>query len=150
MVEGVDRLKARFAAIPEKIRAGAKSRIDEEARKVARQMEAIKPLPEIKITVGDEAGFSAGSFRGQQFGRISTKISANAYTSDFPEGTGGFPAVALWFEFGTGDRYTKNPSKYVGRITAAPYFYPVYRANRDSIRRAIASEVRKILKSGDA
>lgn len=148
MVEGADRLKRRFAAIPPKILAGARQEIEKVAAQVVAQMDSIKPLPEIQIgwTWGKvpAGGMQLGEVKGG--GRVAVRIFATAFPSDYPRGSQGFPALARWWEFGTAERHQKTTGRSTGRIPAQPYFFPTYRSNKRTAQNRIRSRVRRDLK----
>lgn len=50
---------------------------------------------------------------------------------------------AHWWEFGTADRYQKSTGRYVGRITAQPFFWPAYRLLRRRVRRRMNAAMRR-------
>lgn len=150
MVNGVAALHAQFAAIPEAVRDEVIKAIEKIATEMVREMRSLAPIPEIAAGVnwtwGDapKGTFTVASFKGRDFGRISATIYATAFTSEYPGGNG-FPAIARWFEFGTAERFHKS-GKYVGRIVAQPFFWPVYRANSRLFRNRVRAAVNRAVK----
>lgn len=145
MARGMADLSRRLRAIPGAVEAELRAQLEREAVKLVSDMNLVKPLPEIEIgwTWGDAPAGSYALARSGNDGRIRVTIYATAKTGDFP---GGFPAVARWFESGTGERVTTTGARR-GRITPQPYFFPVWRANRSrvqsNLRRAITRGVKK-------
>ncbi|MBU0642403.1 MAG: hypothetical protein KJ731_01870 [Alphaproteobacteria bacterium] len=146
MVNGLENVKRMNSRLYSNIISELKSEIEKQARKIVAQMNSIKPIPEIVIdwTWGDapEGSFTLGKVAGKQYERIAVTIYATASSADYP---GGFPALARWFEFGTANRFHKS-GKYVGKITANPYFFPVSRANRKSAKAALSRAVTRAVK----
>lgn len=146
MARDLAAFRARMRRIPQAVQDEVRKQLEREAVKLVREMEVVKPIPEIEIgwTWGDAPAGSvtlARSSGGQAYGRIGITIYATATI----EG-GAFPAIARWFELGTKNRFTKAGA-FRGRITASPYFFPVWRANRSRVRgnltRAVTRGVRK-------
>jgi hypothetical protein len=148
MVNGVAQLRAKFARVPDLVKDELVAALEKSARELVSEMNAIKPIPEITIgwTWGDvpKGALKIGEFRGNDYGRLSIKVYAEAHTSEYMTETG-FPAVARWFEFGTAERFHKS-GKSTGRITARPYFYPTMRANKSRIKGRITRAVNKGMK----
>ena len=148
MVKGVAALHARFKRVPGVVRDALVKQIEKEANKLVSQMNAIKPNAAIVVdwTWGDAPAGTlklAKTSSGGDFGKISATIYATAKTGEYPKG---FKALAVWFEFGTADRVQKKTGRRTGRITASPYFYPVYRANKSNVKRNLTNAVRRAIK----
>ncbi len=147
MVEGVEALRRRLGRVTKEIERQLRPELEKAARQIVAQMNAVKPLPNIQIAWvwgKPPAGtLSLGSVAASKGDREFISIYATATSSEYP---GGFPALARWFEFGTAQRYQAN-GKSVGAITAQPYFFPVYRANRGKVVSAIRRKVRQAVKS---
>jgi hypothetical protein len=168
MVNGVAQLHRRLQAIPPRVEAEVRREFARVLPQVASQMDAISPLPgviDVDWTEGKAPAGSARSGAAQGGGfdplmhsvrlfpdgssevlgvdrgdGVRATLYATARTSRYP---GGFPAVARWFEFGTGPRFQRTTGRYSGVIVAQPYFFPVYRAERRRIRSAITRAVRR-------
>lgn len=78
---------------------------------------------------------------GKEFSSISVTIFARA-----KQGSGITPA---WFEFGTSPRYHKS-GKATGQITASPFFYPTYRANRQRVQSSLRGVLRRAVRKINA
>lgn len=147
MVIGQAELHARFKRIPKLVREELTKILEQEANKVVSEMNALRPIPEIEVawTWGEapEGALTIGRVGSREFGKLVVTIYATARSEGHPQG---FNALAAWFEFGTAERFHKS-GKYVGEIYAAPYFWPVYRANKKRIlarlRRAVNRVMRK-------
>lgn len=151
MVQGINDLKLRFASLTRQIERELKPLLEKQAKSIVAQMNATKPLPEIQI--GWVWGPPPPGVLG--LGRVARErgageyisIFARGFTSKYPSGDG-FPAIARWFEFGTAPRFQeKRGNKYVGQITAQPYFFPVYRANAKRVYSAIRRKVNQVAKN---
>lgn len=146
MVEGLDRVAARLRAIPDHVLAEVTAQLEKEATKLVLLMESLKPIPVIEIgwTWGDapRGSVTLGQVSGRESARIAITVFATSKTADYPRG---FPAIARWFEHGTLDRFWKS-GKYSGRITAHPYFYPAYRADRTRIKSGLRRAITRALK----
>jgi hypothetical protein len=147
MVTGIPELKRRFGKIPDALREQLRPELAKAATQIVQTMNALRPIPEIKIewTWGPPpAGtVSLGKVAGNDGDREFISIYTNAFTSEYP---GGFPAISRWFEFGTLERFHKS-GKSTGFIAAQPYFFPAYRANKAKVRSAIARKVNKAVRS---
>jgi hypothetical protein len=141
MVQGIDQLRRRFERVAPELRKQLRPELEAIARQIVAQMETLKPNAAIAIKWkwGGAPGGSIvlGAVAGAASDSEKISIYATVQTSEYP---GGFPALARWFEFGTRERFHKS-GKSVGSITAQPFFFPVYRANKPTIRRRIARKV---------
>lgn len=139
MVIGTAALHARLQAIPAKVREEVRLQLEKEAENLVSQMNTLKPIPE--ITIGWTWGEApAGAVTIGRVGQNETaRVAVTIYATGMVNGKA-FAALAGWFEFGTKDRRHKS-GKRTGRITASPYFYPVYRSNRTRIRSALSRAV---------
>lgn len=137
MVEGVDTLKARFAAIPEKVRAAVGAEMERQAEDVCRDMRKLAPkgatgnlvrsiswtwgtAPEGSLTIGE---VRSGKRQGRGYGAMVITIYAG----------GGKAFYATFQEFGTID------------MPANPFFFPVWRARKKKVRAGIARALRKAI-----
>ena len=145
MVEGIPELKRRLGRVSEELQRQLRPVLAGEATKIVAQMNQVKPLPDIKIEwvwgPPPSGTISLGRVAASSEDREFISIYATANTSSGP-----FPAVARWFEFGTFQRFQAN-GKSTGAITAQPYFFPVYRANKGKVRSAIVRKVNKAVRS---
>ncbi|SFC77688.1 hypothetical protein [Tropicimonas isoalkanivorans] len=139
MVKGVAAFRKRMRDIPAKVRMEVTAAIEASAEEVVRDMRVLNPLPgdiEIGWTWGKapKGAISIGRVAGREHDKIGATIYARG--DDF---------AAAWFEFGTSPRFQKT-GKGVGRITAQPFFYPAYRANKRRIRSRITRAVKRGMK----
>lgn len=149
MVKGIEALKARLAEVYPEFDATLKELLAEEANRIVAQMNQQKPNPSIiigwvwgrDVPKGVHRLGSVRPSASSDGPRIT--VYATATTKEYPNG---FPAVATWFEFGTAERYHKS-GKYVGKIEPQPYFYWIYRANRETVRRKIRSRIKRKAKT---
>jgi hypothetical protein len=149
MVQGIPELKRRLGKVAARLEKELRPELAAAAARIVVQMRSLKPLAAIQVewTWGPPpAGvLELGTVSAAPGDRVFISIYANAFTSEYPGGKG-FPAVARWFEFGTLNRY-QDTGKFVGSITAQPYFFPVYRANKKAVRSAIARQINKTVKN---
>ena len=147
MVQGREQLRQFFDQIPTAIRREVADEMEKQANTIVREMNALKPLPEIVVawTWGDEpqGTLKIGRVATAKSARLAITIYATATTTVYPKG---FPAIAAWAEFGTDPRFQKTTGRYTGMIMANPYFFPVFRANRSRARGAITRAVKRGLK----
>jgi hypothetical protein len=149
MVEGVDRLKRLFAQVPERIKDGVRQELEAAAREMVAQMNAIKPIPEIKIgwTWGAPPSGAMPVGKVSAGGKIAISIYAVSATAEAGGQTGSrLTGIPTWFEFGTAERFQKN-GKSTGSIQASPYFFPTYRANKGRVRSRISRRITKEIKA---
>lgn len=147
MVQGLNDLKLRFASLTRELERQLKPTLEKQAKSIVAQMNATKPLPNIQV----DWVWGPPPAGVLSLGQVARKRNAGEYISIYATGTsaergGDFPAIARWFEFGTAPRFHKT-GKYVGQITAQPYFFPVYRSNKDRVRNAISRTVTKVVKN---
>ncbi|MCH2096734.1 MAG: hypothetical protein MK160_16730 [Rhodobacteraceae bacterium] len=137
MVQGLSEFNRRWGAIPKSVRLAVQAEMEKIAAAIVGEMDAVKPLPEIKIgwTWGapPKGSISVGSF-GEGKG---LRITIYAVAPDF---------AARWFEFGTEPRFHKS-GKYVGQIAAQPFFYPIWRRWKRRIKARITRAINKALRS---
>lgn len=146
MVRGREALHRRIQAIPKNIRHAARAKMEQEATRIVAHMRNLNSHPAVEInwTWGDPPGGALTLGRvGASADDLRITIYATARSSEFP---GGFAALARWAEFGTGPRYQKTTGRYVGAITASPYFYPAWRANSKRAKSAIRRAITKAFK----
>lgn len=147
MVTGIPELKRRFGRIPEVLQAQLKPELEKAANRIVQTMNALKPIPEIKVEWvwgPPPAGvISLGKVAGSDGDREFISIYSNAFTSEYPSG---FPAISRWFEFGTLERFQAN-GKSTGFIAPQPFFFPAYRANKSKVRSAIARKVNQAVRN---
>ena len=147
MVKGMDALRARFKAVPAVVRDEVTEEIAKQASQIVAQMRLLNPNPAITIgwTWGSAPAGSlviAQSSGGQDFGRVQATIYATG-----PNLQGRVPiSLARLFEFGTGQRRQRTTGRRTGAMPAQPYFFPVYRANRQAARAAITRAVTRGVK----
>ena len=140
MVEGTERLRARFKAVPQKIIDEVARVLEVEAAKIVADMKRLVPVDtgalrdSIGWTWGDapKGSISVGKVRGKSFDQVAITI----YAGTRDKSLGNADAFYARFqEFGT----VKMP--------ANPFFYPAWRANktrtRSAIKRAVSKAVRK-------
>lgn len=80
--------------------------------------------------------------KGREYDQLTVTIYARAKS--------GSGLSATWFEFGTAHRVQKTTGRSTGRITARPFFFPVYRANKTRILGGLRSTLRTAIKKINA
>lgn len=141
MVQGLSEFNRKWGGVAANIRAAIQSELEKVAARVVADMNAVKPLPEIEIgwTWGNPPRGSVSLGRVQSGGSNEMRITIYAV------GAQGSGFAAAWFEFGTADRFHKS-GKYVGKITAQPFFYPIWRARKRSVKSAVTRAISKAVK----
>lgn len=140
MVKNLRKFQTRLRQAPQIMRKEVVLSMQRVAERVTKEMRVFNPLSdadiEINWTWGDTppGAIKVGKVASREYEKIGITIYARG--TDFN---------AAWFEFGTAERFHKN-GKSVGRITAQPFFFPVYRANKSRIKSAIRSAVRRAVK----
>ena len=136
MVQGLDKLNARWGAIPGKVRAAVSDEMEKIAQEVVRDMRRGAPkdsgelVRSIDWTWGDvpKGTLTIGTVGGSEYGSLRITIYAGGKNGD------GDAFYARFQEFGT----VKMP--------ANPFFYPVWRARRRSIKGRITRAINKAIK----
>lgn len=138
-------LRKKFRALPSVIEETLTKQFEKEADKLVKEMRLflaitwpeVEPDIEIEWTWGDAPAGSVqiGTVRGREIASIGVTIYARAKS--------GSGVAAHWFEFGTGERVQTKTGRRTGRITAGPFFFPPYRANRQRIRNNLRSALRR-------
>lgn len=144
MVAGKSALRRRLRALPAALNNEVRLALERSANEVVAEMNALRPMPEIVVAwiwgAAPEGSLAVGRVAGASGGDLFITIYATATSGAFPQG---FAALARWAEFGTAPRRQKTTGRATGRITASPYFFPVYRANKGRVRGRISRAVRK-------
>ncbi len=140
MVEGTERLHARFKAVPQKILDEVARVLETQAEKIVGDMRRLAPKRTLALvnsigwTWGDapKGSISIGKVRGKSFDQVVITIYAG--TRDKSLGSAD-AFYARFQEFGT----VKMP--------ANPFFFPAWRANKRTaqaaMKRAVSKGVRK-------
>lgn len=133
MVQGLDRLQARWQAIPQKAVANVTAAMEKVAGEIVADMERLAPkgksrelLGSIGWTWGDapKGTMTIGSVGGQEYGALRITFYAG----------GGKAFYARFQEHGT----VKMP--------ANPFFYPVWRIWKKRVRARMSAAFRKALR----
>lgn len=133
MVKGLDRLHARFEAIPKAIRDEVAREMEKQAEALVRDMRTLAPkgrthhlVESIGWTWGDapKGSMTIGKVYGKDYGKVAIKIYAG----------GGAAFYARFQEFGT------------DHMPAHPFFYPAFRANKRKIKSALSRAVTRAVK----
>ncbi|GAA4218625.1 hypothetical protein GGQ68_002512 [Sagittula marina] len=117
---------------------------DEMRLMLAVQYPAVAAKVEIGWTWGDAPTGSFTIARASN-GAETTALSVAIYA----RGKQGSGLSAAWFEFGTAERVTKSGARR-GRITAGPFFYTVFRANRQRVQASLRATLRRAVKKINA
>lgn len=76
--------------------------------------------------------------KGREYDQLTVTIYARAKS--------GSGISATWFEFGTAQRVQTTTGRRTGRVTANPFFFPVYRANKSRVQSGLRSTLRTAIK----
>lgn len=126
-VEGLERLKARFAKIPPAMRDEVRIAIEKGADELVEMQKRLAPV---------ESGELRDSIRKRDGGH---GLSVEVFTDDFK---------ARWVEFGTSAHVAGGEfsGAQIPSIPARPFFFPAYRALRKRIKSRITRAVSKAVK----
>jgi HK97 gp10 family phage protein len=118
-VEGLEKLKARFAAIPKEMKVQVRAAIEKSADELVAFQKRLAPddprtpAPDLKSSIRKRDG--------------RHELSVEVFTDDFK---------ARWLEFGT------------VKMSARPFFFGPYRTLRRRIKSRISRAVKKAVKTG--
>lgn len=144
------RFKRKIAAmktmVPERMQTAvarqADSLVAEMQAMLAIQQPAVAAQTEIDWTKGEAPKGSVTVGRAEVKGGFTVTIYAR--------GRQGSGFSAAWFEFGTAPRVQKTTGRSTGQIVATPFFFPVYRANRQRVLSNLRATLRRAMKKIDA
>lgn len=134
MVQGLDRLNARFNAIPKRVRDAAEKELERSAAEIVATMKRFasrgrtgKMADSIGWTWGDvPAGtMKVGSVGGKVYGSLSITIYAGGKEAFY----------ATFQEFGTKE------------MRAHPFFFPAWRAHKKKVNARLKRAMTKAIKS---
>ncbi|WHZ35756.1 hypothetical protein [Sagittula sp. MA-2] len=132
-------------ALVRSVEANAEKVCAEMRAMLAIQRPAVAAQVDIDWTWGDapKGSFTIGkaSFNGAETTALTVTIYARAKS--------GSGISAGWFEFGTAPRFHES-GKATGRITATPFFFPVYRSNRQRVQSSLRAALRRAVKKINA
>lgn len=100
---------------------------------------------EIEWTWGDAPAGSISIGKAGKGGSYET-LAVTVYA----RARSGSGISAAWFEFGTNQRRQKKTGRATGRVTANPFFFPVFRANRARILSGLRSTLRTAIRKINA
>lgn len=132
MVHGLDRLKARFDAIPARVREAARLELEKSAQEIVDTMKRFAPAESgalresIGWTWGDapSGSMTIGTVRGSEYGTMRITIYAGGKDAFY----------ARFQEFGT-----KN-------MAANPFFFPAWRAKKKKVRSRLSRAISKAIR----
>lgn len=118
-VEGLARLKRRFAKLPQRMKTEVRLSLEKSADELVEFQKRLAPddprtaAPDLKSSIRKRDG--------------RHELSVEVFTDDFK---------AAWLEFGTVN------------MSARPYFFPAYRASKKRIKSRTSRAVKKAVKAG--
>jgi len=122
--------------------------IERNADKVVSEMRAmlaigypeVAAVTEIDWTWGDapRGSIAIGKFGANEYEMLVVTIYAR--------GKQGSGISTAWFEFGTHPRVQKTTGRETGQITAFPFFFTVFRANRQRVQNSLRATLRRAVK----
>jgi HK97 gp10 family phage protein len=138
-MQGEAALRARFEAIPRKIRDELAREMEAQAAKVVADMKRLVPVDTgaLRDSIGWTWGnapagsVSIGTVKGRQFGKIAITIFAGTRDKSLGERDAFY---AHFVEFGA----VKRP--------AQPFFFPAWRANKTRVNAALKRAVNRAVK----
>ena len=134
MVQGLDKLKARWGAIPQKVKDAVATEMEQIAQDLVDDMYTMAPH-----LTGDLAG-SIGWTWGEApkgtmvIGKVAKREYGTLQITIYAGGGDAF--YARFQEFGT------------RKMAANPFFFPVYRARRNSMKTRIGRAMNKAIRNG--
>ena len=134
MVQGLDKLRLRWLAIPQKIKAVVATEMEQIAQDLVDDMYTMAPH-----LTGDLAGSIDWTWGEAPKGTIVIgKVAKRAY------GT-----LQITIYAGGGDEFYARFQEFGTRKMAAnPFFFPVYRARRNSMKTRIGRAMNKAIRNG--
>lgn len=144
MVQGLPRVRRKLREAPKLIHERLVRGMERIADDIVRQMSFINPLPgEIVIDWTWGTDVPRGAITVAQIGNNRSEgLRITIYAR-------GKSIAAGWFEFGTNPRFHKS-GKSTGRIVAQPFFFPVWRANRRSVRNRLNGILRRAVRRANS
>ena len=133
MVDGLEKLRARFRALPRAVQEAATQTLEQNANEIVAMMKRLVPKDSGRLaasigwTWGDapEGTLAVGTLAKSSDSKLRITIYAGGKTA------GGDAFYARFQEFGTEN------------MLASPFFYPSIRANRTKGRARLSRNVRK-------
>lgn len=125
MTKSAKRLAARLARIPIEVRAAAATEALLQALALSEQMKQAAPVDEGDLRASNRVE------RGRRGDRFYVKAGGPKTTKPVRKGQSATYDAANAIEFGT------------GKMKARPFFYPTYRRNKASMRKAMEHEIKK-------
>ena len=142
------KLSRKMNAMRSEIREALTRSVEQNAEKVCREMRVFLAVLHPRVARHVEIGWTWGEAPRGSFtigkasnGTETTALSVTIYAS----AKSGSGLNAAWFEFGTAERFTKS-GKSTGRITAGPFFYTVFRSNRQRVKTSLRAALRRAVK----
>ena len=133
-------LRAKFAAVPQKVEQAIVAEIEAQANKVVADMKRLVPVDSgaLRASIGWTWGDAPkGSVKiGTVRGRSHARIGVTVYAGTRDKSLGSADAFYARFqEFGT------------VKMAANPFFFPIWRASRTRVKAALTRAVRKGVRS---
>lgn len=151
MVESA-RFERKMRAMRDVVQDKMATALERNAERVVKEMQVLLAVQypavfrrvEIAWTWGDapRGSITVGTVRGNDYDQIAITIYARG-----KQGSGITPA---WFEFGTAPRVQKTTGRRTGQITAGPFFFPAWRANKKRVRASLQTTLRNALRKINA
>jgi hypothetical protein len=126
--------------------------IERQAEAVVRDMRAVLAATSPAVARRVEIAWTWGRApRGAvTIDQVRGKDRASLTVTLYARARQGSGLDARWFEFGTAPRVQRKTGRRTGRIVARPFFFPVYRANRQRVLANLRSTLRRAVRKIDA
>lgn len=143
-IDGLADLNRRFKAIPAALRVPVRVEMEKQADDLVRLMKSLAPnrriADSIEWTWGAAPKDATVLAQSESADRMRITVFVRIGAGD----TKGWDGH--WWEFGTAERIQKTTGRKTGRMTAQPFFFPAFRANRRRIKSGITRAMNKALK----
>jgi len=144
-IQGLDRLRKKLTALPDKARESIAKAMEQSAAEVVAMAKSLAPVDSgaLRDSIGWTWGDAPKGSMTLGTVRQSGKGAGNMVITIFAGGSDAF--WARWVEFGTAPHI--NGGIYAGSehpgTRAQPFFYPSWRANRKRVRGRVTRAVNK-------
>lgn len=135
-------------AMRTEVREALTKSIERQASAVVREMTAFLMATNPNVAKDVTIDWTWGDApRGSiSLGRVGESEYSQLVVTIYARAKSGSGFDAAWFEFGTNERVQKTTGRRTGRITPTPFFFPVYRANKQRVLSNMRSTLRRVIR----